>query len=253
MEILYRDRHYVAVNKAAGLLVHRTRIDSRERRYAMQLLRDRLGVRVYPVHRLDKPTAGVLLFALSPSAAASMTRQFAAQRVQKRYLAVVRGRVVGTMLIDHALREQRDLMTDALADADKPAQVARTELCSLATVELPIAAGRYASSRYSLLELRPLTGRKHQLRRHLKHISHPIVGDTTHGDGRHNRVFREHFDCNRLLLACTGMKFVHPYTGAVLDIRAPLDAEFTRVCAALGWADAAAEPMRADVQERASV
>jgi tRNA pseudouridine65 synthase len=235
MKILYQDDHFVAVNKPAGLLVHRSEIDRHETRFAVQMLRDQLGRRVFPVHRLDKPTAGVLLFALDPEAARRMMAVFMGDGIRKTYLAVVRGHTAEMDTVDYPLKEELDKMTDAKADPNKQAQPAVTRYRRLATVELPHAVGRYPSCRYSLLQLSPETGRKHQLRRHMKHIFHPIVGDTTHGDGRHNAFFRAHFDCHQLLLAATGLAFAHPYSGRLVDITAPLDQVYSRVITELGW------------------
>lgn len=234
-DILFQDDWLVAVHKPAGLLVHRSLIDRRETRFALQLVRDRIGRRVYPVHRLDKPTSGALLFALDPQTARRLTARFTQGAVQKTYLAVVRGHTAEAGVVDYALREELDRMTDALADPDKAAQPAVTAWQRLATVELPHAVGRYPTARYSLLRLEPATGRKHQIRRHMKHIFHPVVGDTTHGDGRHNRFFREQFDAHRLLLAATGLTLAHPHTGAPLAIEAPLEADFRQVLDRLGW------------------
>ncbi|MBF6650329.1 tRNA pseudouridine(65) synthase TruC [Methylobacter sp. BlB1] len=235
MKILYQDDYFVAVNKPAGLLVHRSEIDRHETRFAVQMLRDQLGRRVFPVHRLDKPTAGVLLFALSPEAARRMMAAFMGDGIRKTYLAVVRGHTAEMDTIDYPLKEELDKMTDARADPNKQAQPAVTRYRRLATVELPHAVGRYPSCRYSLLRLSPETGRKHQIRRHMKHIFHPIVGDTTHGDGRHNDFFRTHFNCHQLLLAATGLAFAHPYSGRPVDITAPLDQVYSRVITELGW------------------
>jgi tRNA pseudouridine65 synthase len=237
MEILYLDDYLVAVNKPAGLLVHRSDIDRHETQFAMQLVRDQLGRRVYPVHRLDKPTSGVLVFALSADVARLMMPVLMNGAVIKTYRAVVRGHTPERGLIDYPLVEQYDKMTDAKANKDKAPQPAVTAYERLGTVELPYAVGRYPTARYSLLGVAPKTGRKHQIRRHMKHIFHPIIGDTTHGDGRHNQFFREHFHCHRLLLACTGMAFLHPVTGAMLDIQALLDDEFRRILTALGCVD----------------
>lgn len=234
MEILYLDDSLVAVNKPAGLLVHRSNIDRHETQFAMQKVRDQLGRRVYPLHRLDKPTAGVLVFALSAEVARQMTPVMM-NGVVKTYLAVVRGHCPESGLIDYPLVEQYDKMTDAKADKDKAPQQAVTAYQRLATVELPHAVGRYPTARYSLLRIAPKTGRKHQIRRHMKHLFHPIVGDTTHGDGKHNQFFREHFHCRRLLLAATGMAFAHPVSGESLQLRAPLDVGFRRILADLGW------------------
>ena len=235
MQILFQDAWLVAINKPAGLLVHRTAIDRRETRFAMQLVRDQVGRRVYPVHRLDRPTSGVLLFALDGATARQVGGQFCSGAVEKRYLALVRGYTEKAGLIDYALQEQQDRMTDALAEPDKPAQPAVTGYRRLATVELTYPVGRYASARYSLLEVKPQTGRKHQIRRHMKHIFHPLVGDTTHGDGKHNRLFRDRFDCHRLLLAATRLELHHPQTGERLCIDAPLQADFQDVMQRLGW------------------
>lgn len=236
LTILYRDEQLIAIDKPSGLLVHRSLIDRHETRFAIQLLRDQIGQRVYPLHRLDKPTSGVLLFALTEDAARRMGRLFESNAVCKTYLAVVRGYTEMQARIDHPLREEHDRMTDALADTDKPAQPAITDYRRLATLELPVSDGRHPTSRYSLLAVTPRTGRRHQIRRHMKHIFHPLIGDTTHGDGRHNRLFREHLHCQRLLLMAFRLGFTHPDTGAEVCIRAPLDAEFARIVDLFGGA-----------------
>jgi tRNA pseudouridine65 synthase len=234
LSILYQDALLVAVHKPAGLLVHRSPIDRHETRFALQLLRDQLGCRVYPVHRLDKPTSGVLLFGLSPEGARAAALSFAAGAVRKSYLAVVRGVPEQQGRIDHPLFEEPDRL-DYPNSPERGAQPALTEFRRLASVELPCAVGRYASSRYALLELHPLTGRRHQLRRHCKHIFHPIIGDSKYGEGRHNRFFREYFGCHRLLLAATEIRLPHPESGAELRISAPLEASFATLLIQLGW------------------
>ena len=226
LDILYRDEHLVAINKPSGLLVHRSLIDRHETQFAIQLTRDQIGQKVYPVHRLDKPTSGVLLFALDSDTARLLTEQFSAGQVQKTYLAIVRGYTEESGIIDYPLKEQLDKIADADADPDKPAQAAITHYRRIATVELPFAVGRYTTARYSMLELQPKTGRKHQLRRHMKHIFHPIMGDTTHGDGKHNTLFREKFGCYRLLLHATMLRLQHPHHKTELTIEAPAPADF---------------------------
>lgn len=233
-DILYRDDQLIAIDKPGGLLVHRSLIDRHETRFAVQLLRDQIGQRVYPLHRLDKPTSGVLLFALSEDAARRMGAIFESNAVRKTYLAVVRGYTEACGHIDYPLREVPDRMTDTLADAGKPAQPASSDYRRLAMLELPVSDGRHPTSRYSLLAVHPQTGRKHQIRRHLKHIFHPVVGDTTHGDGRHNRIFREHLQCRRLLLMAFELRFPHPDTGAEIRVRARPDAEFARITGLFG-------------------
>ncbi|AMV73291.1 tRNA pseudouridine(65) synthase TruC [Desulfuromonas carbonis] len=236
--LLYRDADYVIVHKPAGLLVHRSPIDSRETRFALQLVRDLVGMRVYPVHRLDKPTSGILAFGTSGEAARRLAELFAAGQVEKTYLAVARGVVPDCGVIDHPLVEELDRYGDPLAEPDKGPQQAVTAYRRLASVELPFAVGRYPTSRYSLVEARPKTGRRHQLRRHFKHLLHPLIGDTKYGEGRHNRFFREEFGCNRLLLAAVELAFVHPSTGEALHIVAPLEADFLGIVNRLGWGGA---------------
>lgn len=233
VEFLYQDEHLVAVSKPAGLLVHRTNLDRHATTSALQLVRNRLERHVYPVHRLDRPTSGVLLFALSPETAQTIAAEFAARRVSKRYLAVVRGCVDEQGMIDHPLAEDTDRMEGSRNS--NPIREAVTEYRRLAAAELPFAVGRYPTSRYSLVEMRPVTGRRHQLRRHFKHFLHPIIGDTRYGEGRHNRFFRSELDCERLLLAAVELSLRHPSTGEPFTIDAPLDETFAAVVERLGW------------------
>ncbi len=219
LPILYHDEHYVAIDKPPGLLVHRSPI-SRDRVFALQLLRDQLGRRVYPLHRLDRATSGVMLFALSPEAAAGVGRQFDGGSVDKEYLAVVRGWVDDAGLIDHPLADE---------DGNGIAQPARTRFRCLARVDLPHAVDRYPSARYSLVAVTPLTGRRQQIRRHFKHVSHHLVGDTTHGNGRHNRFFREVLQIPRMLLLARSLAFEHPYRGERVRIEVGPDADWQRV------------------------
>ena len=235
MEILYLDDHLVAVTKPAGLLVHRSAVDRRETTSALQLTRDVIGRRVYPVHRLDRPTSGVLLFALHRESAAVIGAAFASRRVEKRYLAVVRGFIPEEGVINYPLVEEHDRVTDRLARSGKDAQEAVTSFRRLAVAELPLPSGVHPTSRYSLVEARPLTGRTHQIRRHCKHLYHPVIGDTTHGDGYHNRRFREEFGCSRLLLHALTLTLPHPVTGENLTVNAPLDEEYALLLYRFGW------------------
>jgi len=235
LPILYRDECIVAIDKPPNLLVHRSEIDRHETRFAIQILRDQIGQRVWPAHRLDRGTSGILIFGLSPEIASALGRQFEAGTVEKCYLAIVRGYPPAAGSIDHPLSRQRDPYEFRGERSSMEAQPALTHFRKLAEIELPVAVDRYPSSRYALLELNPLTGRRHQLRRHLKHIAHPIIGDATYGKGRHNRYFAEHLDCHRLLLACTEMSFVHPINGQRLKIKAPVYGEFAATLARFGW------------------
>lgn len=237
LDILYRDDCLVAIHKPAGLLVHRSDIDRHETRFAVQLLRDQIGQRVHPLHRLDKGTSGVLLFAIDADSARVVGGQFQRNEVSKRYLAIVRGWPPESGVIDHALsRRFDDYGRKFSADGPTEALPAVTEYRLLASVELPEAVDRYPTSRYALVELAPKTGRQHQLRRHMKHIAHPIIGDATWGKGIHNRYFQQHFGSGRLLLACTHLELRHPQDGRVLVIAAPLEENFALVVGALGWA-----------------
>lgn len=227
LDILYHDAHFVAVHKPPGLLVHRSPIDPKETRFALQMVRNGIGRRVFPVHRLDKPTSGVLLFALDADTARATAELFRAGEVQKTYLAVVRGYIDETGTIDYPLKEVKDRhIQGQIAD---PAYPAVTDFKRLAAAELPHAVDRYPTARYSLVELHPRTGRRHQLRRHMRHLRHPIIGDTKYGVGAHNRFFRDHFGCHRLLLAATELRFQHPETGGDVEIRAYVESAFAEV------------------------
>ncbi|MBI3095857.1 MAG: pseudouridylate synthase [Rhodocyclales bacterium] len=236
LDILYRDDFLVAINKPAGLLVHRSDIDRHETRFAVQSLRDQIGRRVHPLHRLDKGTSGVLLFALDAASARAVGGQFQRDEIAKRYLAIVRGWPPDAGVIDHPLSRQFDDYGRKFGPGGAPEPLpAVTEYRRLATVELPDAVDRYPTARYALVELSPRSGRQHQLRRHLKHIAHPIIGDATWGKGRHNRFFQQRFGCGRLLLACTRLELRHPQDGRALAIEAPPEENFAAVLRALGW------------------
>jgi len=215
LPVLFRDERYVAVNKPAGLLLHRSPMDSRETRFLVQILRNQIGQRVFPVHRLDKPTQGVVIFALDTEAAAELQALFQDTRVEKEYLAVVRGHLREAVTVDHPLSDPDELRSPVLRDAV-------TRILPRATMELPYPVRPYETARYSLVECRPATGRRHQIRRHLKHLRHPIVGDANYGDGPHNRLFRDELRLPGLLLAATRLAFAHPFSREPLNIDAPI-------------------------------
>ena len=197
LQVLFQVEHIVIINKPSGLLVHRSEIDKHETLFALQLTRDLIGQRVYPVHRLDRPTSGVLMFALSSEVAAKLSLLFVEHTIRKEYLAMVRGHVIGDQIIDYPLTRILDKVSDHGRQIINEPQQAITELQVLNRVELPFASGRYPQSRYSLVRLLPQTGRKHQLRRHMAHLRHPIIGDTNHGDGKQNKSARENLACHR--------------------------------------------------------
>lgn len=214
VDVLYRDEHLLLVNKPSGMLTHRGWANDRDN--ALVRARAIAGCHVHPVHRLDRATSGVLLFALTEQAAAALGNQLEAHGFDKRYLALVRGLTPEAFEIDYPLRP-----LEAGPDAEK--KPARSSLRRLGSFE-----------RYSLLEAIPHTGRSHQLRRHLKHVSHPILGDTRYGDGRHNRACRERFGLHRLALHAESLCFTHPSTGERITCHAPLPPDLRDVLDAMG-------------------
>lgn len=228
LEIIYQDKYFIAINKPSGLLVHKSMIDPKEIYFAMKILRDQIGQWVYPLHRLDKPTSGVLLFALDKESANKLSEDFKNHNIQKSYIAIVRGYTEQYGTIDHALSVKLDKITDKYA-VQKEAQSAITTYKTLYHTELPYSVGRYQSVRYSVVELFPQTGRKHQLRRHMKHISHHILGDTKYGRGEHNKLIRSKFACHRLLLHAKTLTFIHPYSKKEITLQAQFDETFQKM------------------------
>lgn len=226
LTLLFRDRHYVAVHKPPNLLVHRSWLASQEQRFLLQELRDQIGQRVYPVHRLDRATDGVMIFGLDGAAAKALAGSFEERRVEKLYWAIVRGWAPVQGRIEHPVKDRDE------AGASKPAV---TDYRRLAEVELAVAVDRYPTSRYSWVEVRPQTGRRHQIRQHFKHIGHPLIGDTSYGKGSHNRFFRSRYGIQRLLLMSRSLSFQHPYTGDLLTIQAEPDPQWRGLCEQLGW------------------
>lgn len=223
LQIIYRDETIVVINKPAGMLVHRTSVAPGESVFAVQCLRDQIGMKVHPVHRLDKPTSGLLVFTLNVETLKALQTQFTERNVEKVYWAVVRGYLDGNGTIDYPLKREVDPYSNSEAEGS---QNAVTHYRCLAQTELPIPVGRYSTTRYSCVELRPETGRKHQLRRHMSHLRHPIVGDSRHGVGLHNRFFRETLGIHRLLLHAQKISFNHPSTGDRITLTADLDEAF---------------------------
>lgn len=225
LPILFADDDLLVINKPAGILVHRSEATSRREPAVLQIMRDRSGQHLYPVHRLDRPTSGVLILARSSVMASILSQQWA--EFQKTYLAIVRGWTPEHLTIDRALPD--------LDQPEAPPQDALTELQRLATVELNEAVDRYPQTRYSLCQLQPKTGRRHQLRRHCKSIFHPMIGDTVYGQGSHNRFFREHIGVSRLLLHHQRMSFRHPRSGVRMQVEAGWDEDWQRVLLRFDW------------------
>ena len=164
-----------------------------------------------------------------------MAVAFAEHTIQKHYLAVVRGYAPEQGHIDHALKEIEDKYDDARKQKNKDPQAAITDYKRLHTIELPVCIDKYPQSRYSLIELCPQTGRRHQIRRHLKHIAHPIIGDVNYGKGTHNRYYADELNCKRLLLHASSLEFAHPYTQQPIRIQAGLDLQMQALFERFGW------------------
>ena len=254
LQILYQDNHCIAVNKPAGMLVHRSFLDPHAHEFVMQTLRNQIGQHVYPIHRLDRPTSGVLLFGLDSDSARRLSLQFEQHQVQKTYLAVVRGfmSIEGENrgMIDYSLKIILDKIGDkhTLANALSPKlasddanslqsyQSAITTWQTLATTEQPFSARPcYPTTRFSLVRLQPTTGRKHQLRRHMKHVFHPIIGDTSYGDHHQNRAIREHLGVHRLMLHAHQLQLLALETGSLIKVIAPIDPDWQKILTAFGW------------------
>jgi len=224
LEILYQDEHLVAINKPHGLLVHRTKIATETDVFALQLLRDQINKRVYPNHRLDRKTGGVLLFGLNEDIHRAMQQQFAERKVKKKYLAIVRGYTSDEESIDYPLKKENGNLQEAI-----------TNYQTLDRVELDIPFGKHQTSRYSLLEVYPQTGRFHQIRKHLAHIHHPIIADRPHGDNQQNKMFKEKFGLMTMMLHAKELDFAHPIFNEKIVIIANVQSEFRRIIIELGF------------------
>lgn len=224
LDIVFQDDDLIAINKPHGLLVHRSSIAADASEFALQLLRDQIGQPVYPAHRLDRKTGGVLLFALNKEAEIAMQKQFMDNEVKKTYLAIVRGHTPDEQEIDYPLRKDNGTLQDAL-----------TRYRTLQRAELDVPLGKHPTSRYSLVEAMPQTGRMHQLRKHFSHIFHPIIGDRTHGCNKQNKLFKEHWQMDTMLLHASQLSFYHPVSRELVTINTPLQPGFLQVMELMGW------------------
>ncbi|WP_104384723.1 pseudouridine synthase [Sphingobacterium sp. HMA12] len=218
LEILYEDESIVAINKPHGLLVHRSSIARDTSEFALQILRDQLGKTVYPAHRLDRKTAGVLLFSLNKETDQYLQKSFQEHQIDKKYLAVLRGFAPEEGLIDYPLKKENGTI-----------QEAQTSFRLLAKSELDIPFGKFPTSRYSLVEANPLTGRMHQLRRHFAHIFYPIIGDRPHGCNKQNKFWKENYEMDTMLLHASELSFKHPLSGETVHIKAAIQSDFQKV------------------------
>jgi tRNA pseudouridine65 synthase len=226
LEIVYIDDFMVAINKPHGLLVHRTRLDSKAEEFALQKLRDQLNQHVFPAHRLDRKTGGILLFSLDTDTDKKLQPLFAEQKIEKKYLAIVRGYTDDEGEIDYPLLKENGNIQESF-----------TVYSTLGRAELDVPFGIHTTSRYSFLEVVPKTGRMHQIRRHLAHIHHPIIGDRPHGCNKQNRLFKQKCNLTTMLLHASELNFIHPVTGLNLSIKANPQSEFLRMTSLMGWED----------------
>ncbi|WP_316748582.1 pseudouridine synthase [Pedobacter gandavensis] len=224
LEIVYQDDHLIAINKPHGLLVHRSSIASDATEFALQMLRDQINKYVSPVHRLDRKTSGLLLFAFDKETEIAMHQQFQNAQVEKKYLAVLRGYAPDSEDIDYPLAKENGNMQEAF-----------TAFVTLQRAELEVALGKHPTSRYSLVEATPTTGRMHQLRRHFAHIFYPIIGDRKHGCNKQNKFFKEQWDMTTMLLHASELKFEHPETKETIHLKADVHDEFKRVMELMNW------------------
>lgn len=218
LQILFQDEHLVAINKPHGLLVHRSKLAKDATVFALQEVRNMVGQNVYPVHRLDRKTSGVLLFALNEQVLKQMQEQFASRKVDKTYWAIVRGYTEPENTIDYALTNESGKEQDAV-----------TRYKTIAHCELDVAFGKHSTSRYSLVEVKPETGRMHQIRKHFAHIFHPIIGDRPHGCNKQNKLFLEKWSMDTMMLHARQLTFNHPVSNTPIKIEAPIFSEFKRM------------------------
>lgn len=214
MKILFQDEHFFAIDKPAGHFVHppeRSRYPVPREKICLYALRELMNREVFPAHRLDAPTSGVVLFAMSREAAGMLGKLFMERRIHKTYHAVARGHVAeeGSIDIPLEIAGFDDLMES------------KTLFKRLKTIELPVAVGKkYPTARYSLVKVNPVTGRWHQIRRHFDRIAHPLLGDIEHGDSHHNRFFRDDLKIQGLCLQGSKLEFIHPWSGVEMKIEA---------------------------------
>ena len=228
LEILYRDEHLVAVNKPSGLLVHRTDLAKEEQDAVVQRLNEQLGQWVYPVHRLDRATSGVLIMALDTQSAATLVEQFTARETHKTYHAIVRGHTDPEGVIDYPLAKLNEEKGRARFKIEGTEKEAVSRFKTLKQFEIPLPVSRYDQMRLSLVEVTPEHGRTHQIRRHFKHIFHPLLGDTRYGCRHHNQAMRNHWSQSlRLMLHSKGLTIKHPVSNEVVTIQAELPTDFS--------------------------
>lgn len=218
LEIVYEDDFIIAINKPAGLLVHRSKLARDVKEFALQILRDQVGYQVTPIHRLDRKTSGILLFAKEQENVHLFQMALQEAETQKRYVAFVRGYFPEEILVDYPL----------INDSAKK-QEAVTQFRLLKHIEIPLPFGKFQTSRYSVIEAFPKTGRMHQIRKHLNHLRHPIIGDRPHGCNKQNALFLREFNLDKMLLHAEELRIKHPFLEEELVVKAGLPEHFEEI------------------------
>lgn len=216
--VIYEDDHYIAVNKPHGLMIHKSALSRGVKEFLVNILEDQIGQKVYPVHRLDRKTSGVILFAKSSEATKLVGEQFQNKTTKKEYLAIVRGHFIERVMVTKALENDKGVI-----------QEAETEfICvSKSTIDIPVA--KYPTARFSLVKCKPKTGRMHQIRKHLNHLRFPIIGDRPHGCNKNNKMLLEKFGLEKMMLHAKELTFYHPFTKENITLNAELSSEFNRM------------------------
>lgn len=218
LEILYEDEDLIAINKPPGLLVHKSKIAADTEEFALQILRNQIGQKVFPVHRIDRKTSGVLLFTKTHESVAKFQQALAEASTIKEYHAITRGYIQDDLHLNHPLKNEKNII-----------QSAETSFHCLKRTEINLPSGKHQTSRYSLIQAFPKTGRMHQIRKHLNHLRHPIIGDRPHGCNKQNKLFLEHFNLSQMMLHCYEISMLHPIKNIEIKINAPYFNEFKRI------------------------
>lgn len=222
LKIIFEDEWFVAIDKPHGLLVHKTNIAKDAKTSVLKILRKQLDKSIFTIHRIDRKTSGVLLMALNKSVQSALAKQFIEGKISKKYLAIVRGFTEEDGTIDYAIKDYSGKIKEAVTDYK-----------TIKRFELPLSFGKHPTSRYSLVALHPKTGRYHQLRMHMAHIFHPIIGDRPHGCNKQNKLFKEEFDLMDMMLHAAELSFHHPETNKRIILKADYSKSFNRILTTL--------------------
>lgn len=236
IRIYFQDDNLVVIEKPAGFQVHTPTEYAQDGKIVRKnnvsiLLRKQLEKNIFTVHRLDRATSGVMMFSLSSEVARLIQKKFHAREVKKTYVCLVRGWTEDAGVIDIPLAKSND---------SGEMMEARTEYETLHRFELPHALGKYEKVRYSVVRVHPITGKLHQIRRHFKHISHPLVGDTVHGDGKHNRLWKDLLEKaggkqSYLFLKAYALEMKHPITAESQQFTTRWNQTWLRMFNLIGW------------------